>query len=473
MNLSGFTRRQRRVILVMVLTVVMVLGLLAGFVITWLDRLESAATVPSPAPTASPPPSPSPSPFPSPAASATPPPDEGLWQKVRIARLFDQIAHQVEKERSLAPRSKVALAILDADDMLEALDALSTDADPPLAKPGDALFGLLPLPPACSWAQAPPSIYVEQQGQLYVNLDDVQEDPQHQAVLAHAYAHALQDQHFDLRRLAEKAQTTDQRLALRALLEGDALLTSALYINPELSAPDWDSLAQSLLGTETPACGRASPTEEVWSRLERFPYHEGRLFVEAHYKEGGWDSVSQAYAQAPLSTQEVLHPDRHPILDNSDGRRVRPATVSVPDLGTVLEDEWHLTLTDTLGEFVTGLVLGEDGDRDDAWNDASTIASGWEGDTLVLWQREDGTRLAVWRSLWANAEDASAFEVALMLRIPQRSTLLWPIPHGHDLPGRWWGIPDGAVHLRRTGRHVLLIQAADVMTLLAVAEELP
>ncbi|MFO7743588.1 MAG: hypothetical protein R6X31_14895, partial [Anaerolineae bacterium] len=100
---SGFTDRQRRIVLVMVLIIAAVFALLAGFIVTsWESfRQAVAAVTPSPAGTPQVAATHTPLPTPAPTPAATPMPEEGIWSQVRAARLFDQIAHQVETERAL------------------------------------------------------------------------------------------------------------------------------------------------------------------------------------------------------------------------------------------------------------------------------------------------------------------------------------------------------------------------------------
>ena len=56
-----------------------------------------------------------------------------------------------------------------------------------------------------------------------------------QIVLAHETIHALpQDQAFDLEKLQESAKNDDQSLAIQALIEGDASLGGAVYMQENI-----------------------------------------------------------------------------------------------------------------------------------------------------------------------------------------------------------------------------------------------
>ena len=43
-----------------------------------------------------------------------------------------------------------------------------------------------------------------------------------------------------------------------------------------------------------------------------FPYTDGLVFAQAVKKRGGsWASIDAAYASPPLSTEQILHPERY------------------------------------------------------------------------------------------------------------------------------------------------------------------
>ena len=60
--------------------------------------------------------------------------------------------------------------------------------------------------------------------------------------IAHEYAHALQDQQFATGYLADSAASEDTYMALEALLEGDAILSEAAYLEAQIPLPLGDDL---------------------------------------------------------------------------------------------------------------------------------------------------------------------------------------------------------------------------------------
>ena len=461
---SSFTPQQRRIILYLILIVVVVFGLLAGFLVTSLQSLEPAPVVtPSPPPPTTPPPTTS-----SPTPTETPVPREGFWPQVRAARLFDQIAHQVETRRALVPQAEVPLSFLSEHQMEEILRSYHADDDPQSRLLPYSILGLLPDELGVVQAQTPAGVYLSEQKQLYVAIDRSEDDPDTQALLAHAYVHALQDQHFDLEGLRARAQTTDEKLALEALIEGDATLVTGLYRSEDLSSVDWDQLTDLIVEAEQPRYGGALADDETWNELRRFPSREGRKFVAAVVEHEGWDSLNRSYTNPPLSTEQILHPSRY-LGDSPRGEPDQPSAVHVPDLAPVLGSEWQPILEDTLGEFAVGLYLSQAMPQEAAWR----RADGWDGDTLRVWERENGRRVVVWRTMWDTASEAQEFERGITLLIPQHYVPVRPFDAPRALLGQWWETPSGTVHARRDGRYLLFVRAPDTNTVVNALGRLP
>jgi len=454
---SDFTPGQRRIVMLMVIAVIVVFAMLAGVVITSIQSWESpppAATLPfaSPSPTSLPTPSLTPSPTP-----------EGLWSQVLVARLFDQIAHQVETLRGLSPRAEVPLNFLDEQEMTTLLRRLYVERSPEAQLLPYTALGLLPAVPISVNVHRTAGMYVPEQGQLYVATGRQESSADDQTLLAHAYAHALQDQHFDLDAMDARATTTDATLAIQALVEGDATLLAALYRYEDQTTADWEHLTELISQAEQPGYGEELDRAVAWARLQRFPYREGRRFADALFQAGGWEIINYAYTDPPRSTEQVLHPQRY--LEERD----RPADVVVPDLSTVLGEDWSALLRDTLGEFVIGLYLDETLPEEMAWQ----AADGWGGDTFVVWEREDGHRVLVWRTVWDSTAEAAEFERAIVALIPQRYLPVRPVDPPARLTGQWWETDAGALYVCRVARYVTLARAPDINALANIVEVLP
>ncbi|MBN1976771.1 MAG: hypothetical protein JW918_05170 [Anaerolineae bacterium] len=463
MKSSSFTPGQRRVLLMMIVAVIAVFAALSGFIITSLQQQG-----PTPGATVLPPTSVLPTVPPvTLLPSPVPPtePAEGIQSHVQAARLLDQIGRQVETVRDLAPRAEVPLNFLSEREMTAFLQRLYGEGDPEARLQPYVALGLLPDVAVSIKVERAVGAYVFGEEQLYVVTDPADIDADDRVLLlARAYGRALQDQHFDLEAAQARARTSDARLAVAALVEGDGMVLAALYRYQDLSVADWASLEGLVIGSDLPRYGEDLDTTAEWMRLQRFPYREGRVFVAELFAAGGWEAVNRAYAGLPRSTEQVLHPERY-LAKEPD----TPSDVFVPDLGATLGKGWAPGVRDTLGEFITGLYLEQTLTAQMAWQ----AADGWDGDTFVTWEHEGEDRLRVWRTIWDSTAEAAEFEQALTTLIPQRYLPTQPIEPPGGLPGRWWETDSGVVCVYRVARYVTFVSGPDLDTLADVVGALP
>lgn len=231
------------------------------------------------------------------------------------------------------------------------------------------------------------------------------------AVVAHEVTHALQDQHFDLARwLAELSPTEDGALARAAVAEGDAMSAMLAYLLVPMGVEVADLPAvSSLLDRNAGAIAAAYPTfDEAPPALQRlllFPYVEGADFVRAALRSGGWDAVDRLYRDPPVSTEQILHPERY--WDARDS----PTEVPIPAVGG------ELLTTGSWGEFGVRLIL--EAGLDDRPT-ATEAARGWDGDRYAL-ARESAGRLAfAWSTVWDSAAHARRFADAYAQAVVRR-----------------------------------------------------
>src|SRR5258706_2163728 len=146
-------------------------------------------------------------------------------------------------------------------------------------------------------------------------------------VMAHELTHALQDQHFNLRRFEHWPKgDSDAELAAHALIEGDASLLMTLYItnNPLRALAFLKSFGKTNM--ESPELDKAP--RAVRENL-LFTYLEGMNWTTALYKQGGWERVSKAFSELPQSTEQIMHPDKYFAHE-------APVKVTLPDLTSLL-----------------------------------------------------------------------------------------------------------------------------------------
>ena len=198
-------------------------------------------------------------------------------------------------------------------------------------------------------------------------------------IMAHELTHALQDQHFNLRRFEHWPRgDSDAELAAHALIEGDATLAMTLYItsNPLRAL----SFLKSLSGTEV-AVQELNRAPRALRETLLFPYQEGLNWTQTVYRYGGWSNVSQAFTQLPQSTEQILHPEKYFV-------REPPVKVNLPDLNSVLRPGvWRRLDSDVNGEWGFYLIL------DQFLNspaESKRAAAGWGGDHYEVFENRRG-----------------------------------------------------------------------------------
>lgn len=145
-------------------------------------------------------------------------------------------------------------------------------------------------------------------------------------VMAHELTHALQDQHFNLRRFEKWPHgDSDAELAAHALIEGDATLAMTIYMakNPLVALAFSRSLSTGVSTEQFNQAPRAMRESLI------FPYMNGLEWATQVYKRGGWTMVSDAFTRLPLSTEQILHPEKYFNYE-------RPTKVVLPDVSHLL-----------------------------------------------------------------------------------------------------------------------------------------
>jgi hypothetical protein len=219
---------------------------------------------------------------------------------------------------------------------------------------------------------------------------------------AHEYDHALQDANFDVFQDPEALRDqSDEALARAAVYEGDATLLMSLWALPNLTQQEVQDVVAA--GNDPEANAILARTPDILTEDLLFPYNAGALFIQQFHQEGGWDAINDIFAELPVSTEQVMHPDKYVA-------REAPVQVAVPiDLASRLGSGWTSTLEDTWGEFQTAIWLRESGVP---VADANAAAAGWGGDRLVVMGGPGGAWSVVMNSTWDTADDAAEFEAA-------------------------------------------------------------
>jgi len=236
------------------------------------------------------------------------------------------------------------------------------------------------------------AFYDQHQHKLFMYEDATLENAQNRVVLAHELTHALQDQHFGLKRMPLEIKNDDDRAeAASALVEGDATLVMSEFMLKNLTK---QMFKDSMVASFTQNMKQLETAPRYLREMLVFPYLRGQDFCSAIYGEGGYEALNKAYAHPPSSTSQILHPEKY--LANPPEE---PIAVQWPELKVLGHDP---TADNTVGEMGARILFTE-------WLDASTgekAATGWRGDRYLYYG--DGDAL-VWKTIWANAPSAARF----------------------------------------------------------------
>ena len=210
-----------------------------------------------------------------------------------------------------------------------------------------------------------------------------------EGLLVHELTHALQQQHFDLSRLAMSDPLSDPDAARLALVEGDAtlvMLAEIASLKPD-EIPLVSALLQKLLADPQllAAMGAGVPgTAELaaapaWIRETLlFSYLQGAGFCADVLGHGGQRLLDYAFrTDPPRSTKQILHPEKW--YDQRDD----PSVIPWPDLKAKLPG-YVKAAEGQLGELGTRILLQE-GLHDPPRGAA--VAAGWGGDRFAVYRK--------------------------------------------------------------------------------------
>jgi hypothetical protein len=142
-----------------------------------------------------------------------------------------------------------------------------------------------------------------------------------EAALVHELGHALADQNFPIQKfLGKNADDSEESLARETVVEGQAswlMIEYALRRDGRTLADP--ATARDYLKADTEDRDGAGDSEyPVFSKaplyLKRtlmFPYEEGEKFQQAVFLKDGKDAFSLVFRKPPVTTSQVIHPDRY------------------------------------------------------------------------------------------------------------------------------------------------------------------
>jgi hypothetical protein len=354
--------------------------------------------------------SPSSSALPAPTTSIAPAATPSAGASLTADQVYDAVEQQVIAIRGLKPNRPVARQFIDGTELRTILTKeFDHDTPPAYVAANERLYKALGLIPADSSLRTlsldllsggVAGFYRNDEGKLYVVSKSGGPGANERFYFAHEYDHALQDQNSTIFKDFDGVlDQSDQLLARQAIYEGDASLLMTQWAAANLSQADLlellaagsDPAAQEVMAT-TPAILRDTLT---------FPYTTGLGYVSNIQSKGGWDAVNDLFKKMPVSTEQILHPEKSTEA---------PVAVTLPaDLKTKLGTGWTVPLEDTFGELQLGIWLREAGVPA---ADATAAAAGWGGDRLAVIDGPNGAWALVMQTAWDTEADAAAFETA-------------------------------------------------------------
>ena len=321
-------------------------------------------------------------------------------------------------------------------------------------------------------------------------------------VMAHELTHALQDQHFNLRRFEKWPRgDSDAEIAAHALIEGDATLAMTFYMlkYPMVALAFRRSLGAGGISTEQYDLAPRAIRESLI-----FPYLNGAEWATQLHKRGGWPMISKAYANLPLSTEQIIHPEKYfsyerpvkvalPDVTNllNAGRRsavsnqqsaistqqptgtagVPPAPRARPSRRGAIADRqlptahrtrptvgWHRVDSDVNGEWSYYLIL------DQFLNspaESKRAAAGWAGDRYEVYEGPGNGQVFIAQlSVWDTENDAREFYEAYVKRTKVRYPEAYPVEvaSADTDQRRAWRTSEGGVVIEIQGGRVLIVE---------------
>jgi hypothetical protein len=392
-----------------------------------------------------------------PSKPAPPAPPAAKAPKEALLQAADEIARQVSALRGLSIVKPIQKGVLSRDEIGAKLrERIGKEYTPDEVRAEARVLKRLGLlPPDADYEKLILDLLMEQVAGFYdpftnkLYIADWLPLEMQRPALAHEIEHALQDQHFDLKRFAEPIKDDgDRQLAHSALVEGDGTAVMLEFQAQAMGLPV-EQLPDlvSQIGKQMLQGGMAQAPlfDKAPAFLKEtliFPYLGGLGFVEALRKASPWTRVDEVFKSPPESTEQVLHPEKY---GKEPPIKITPAPLA--SLGArkelrrdVLgELEWRIWLGSKLPEAV-----------------AEKAAAGWGGDRLVAYADPsapaDAPPTVVELSAWDTETDAKEAEDAIKKVVAKLTS------------------PDDS-YVERRGDKLLVILGAPPQARSAVADE--
>jgi len=346
-------------------------------------------------------------------------------------RLVGELVPEVERIRGLEFKQPVSVEVIDdeaaREHVIRRFDLLQPDGFLEATAKAYSLLGLLPpgtdiLESLLEALREEAGGFYDPDSKVYYLLEDMPA-PLAPVIMAHELTHALEDQHYDLdARLRAVIHDDDRVFACSAVHEGSASILMAVFVSRKMLSGEM-GVGQGAAFIQAEA-GRTEALQKLPPVLLRQLL--GTYILGTAFLAGGdvlsltvtgypTERVGQAYAAGPVSSEQILHPEKYWDPDQLD----LPEDVDLRDAGTRLGRGWQQTLQGVLGELTLAVLVGGDTPLDPqqllvgpgaSWTHPA--AAGWGGDRWELWQRGDAAAVLL-KTVWDTPGDAREFAEAL------------------------------------------------------------
>lgn len=402
------------------------------------------------------------------------PQDTASLTDEEIRKQMDEIQTQVSNFRGLNPSVSVVRSLLTSDQLRQHVtDDFLKDYTPEDAQ-NDAIslaaFGL--LQPDFDlhnfllelYSEQIAGFYDQETKEMYVVQGESFQGSE-RLTYAHEFIHVLQDQNYDIQNgLNYKDETceleSERCAAIQALLEGDASLSEMTWFQTYGTDQDRKDILAKYNDYKSPVYDSAP---DFMKEDFLFPYQQGQEFVQTLYDQGGWDAIDAAYKELPMSTEQILHPDKYP--------NDQPVSISFPDLTGPLGSGWEEVDKGTLGEWYTYLVLAHGQNPESRLNEntASTASQGWGGDAYAVYYNKDTNQTTMsLKTVWDSQNDAEEFAQAF----EAFSTERFGEPSTQTNASVTWKTADGFTGLYHQGTQTVWIYAPDDNTAQSILQQI-
>ncbi len=268
-------------------------------------------------------------------------------------------------------------------------------------------------------------------------------------VLAHELSHALADQNYNLGRFIRQGRQSDDGSTARlAVMEGQATWLMAEYLARKQgqSLKDSPALVQ-MMASPSDASGQFPIYESAPLYLRQtlvFPYTKGMLFQNAVFLRDGQYSFAEVFQKPPLSTQQILHPEKY-------FQGVKPTDPELPVVH--LSHAYKDLVGGSLGELEHQILLEQYlGNQT-----AGEVAPHWRGSNFLLRENKKAARVVLLYSVeWDDEAVAERYFKAYQAVLAKKWKKLTVTS---EAAGRVDGTgDDGRFELRRKGAIVTSVE---------------